>query len=1195
MSFSIIIPAFNAGATLGETLDSLREQTLPDWEAIVVNDGSTDSTSEVAAAYAARDRRIRVMTQPNTGMTTARNAALPFAANEWIIFLDADDAIPPRALQHFAEAASADPYARAICGRWARVSPESGIVLNSFDPNSADLFSLVARFCPFAIHSCAVHREIIARLGGFDPAHRLCADWDFWQRMARIGTRVAFADSTVAYYRMRPGSSINNIDEILAEGLEIIDRGHGPDARIERADPRHAAGLPGEGLARARLGFTCWQAGLQIGRRRSATSLLRHLTEADHDPELPPAQVAGAIHAAALLPALLTPDRWMEQWEAVVPLIDGFLQALEDRAGAPALARRSKQVLERLILGDTPTRPVTVGGRHAISLEITEPMPDLAIPGGIERLICTLTLEGDEIGEIELPVTGPTISSLLLSDAIVAHHAWRILGRFMARHIYPGLTQIPIECGVRIKRGRVTLADRIVEPVDPAGAKFHDAVGWTVFLQEVWGLPDWPGDRFYQETTKPEGRSSPVGPAVTLEVSSPIPDLKTTKPVEVEWTMAGVPVYLGVVQPVDGEISAARLRAPFTQQMGLELATVAVREALVGRSMDDPRSLRDRLAQSARRKAVLKDQAFEEPEVAASTRNRLGPSWRSAVRLARAERPSAIFGQHIVGPPGTSVSRRALLPLAARAELLESAVAAREPVLDIRLALRSSLVYAPDLLWRREQVTTGAPPSTPPPAQRLAGEGYDRHYFETVFLAGSDPWQYATPFEQRKYKQTLSLIPKVKPQRALELACAEGIFTRTLAPLVHQLLATDISAVALERARTRCRGLSNVAFQLLDFASDPIPGQFDLVICSETLYYMRDRTALSELATRIAKSLLPGGHCITAHSTTVVDDPTSTGLDWDVPFGTKVIGEVFAATPGLRLVTELQTPYYRIQLLARADESDHGAGPAIDIREVPAAPLPEHLLVRYLEGGGPVRKIGDLAALTYRLPILLYHQVSEEGPDSLARYRVTPKAFEAQMQYLHQAGFRTVLLDEWLDAMRRRQPLTGRAVIITFDDGYRDFATYAWPVLRRHDFGAYVFLVTDRIGQRSEWTASYGETARLLDGAEIVRLHGEGVQFGSHTATHPHLEALTPTGVVREAARSRAALHRLLGVAITSIAYPHGSEDSAIQHLVGACGYIYGLSCREGLSQFTDPPLALPRVEVKGDDTLAVFIRKLGS
>ena len=96
---SVIIPCYNQARYLPEALESLLAQSLQDWECIVVNDGSTDNTIEVAAAYEARDSRIRLVSQKNRGLSGARNRGIDEAKGNWIQFLDADDFIAPEKFQ----------------------------------------------------------------------------------------------------------------------------------------------------------------------------------------------------------------------------------------------------------------------------------------------------------------------------------------------------------------------------------------------------------------------------------------------------------------------------------------------------------------------------------------------------------------------------------------------------------------------------------------------------------------------------------------------------------------------------------------------------------------------------------------------------------------------------------------------------------------------------------------------------------------------------------------------------------------------------------------------------------------------------------------------------------------------------------------------------------------------------------------
>jgi peptidoglycan/xylan/chitin deacetylase (PgdA/CDA1 family) len=185
-------------------------------------------------------------------------------------------------------------------------------------------------------------------------------------------------------------------------------------------------------------------------------------------------------------------------------------------------------------------------------------------------------------------------------------------------------------------------------------------------------------------------------------------------------------------------------------------------------------------------------------------------------------------------------------------------------------------------------------------------------------------------------------------------------------------------------------------------------------------------------------------------------------------------------------------------------------------------------------------------------------------------------------------------MEEWRIAMETKRPLSGRAVILTFDDGYRDFLTEAWPLLAKYGFSATVFLVAGMVGQTNKWDRHYGQEMPLLDWEEIRELQKEGIEFGSHTLNHRPLTELSNEQVVREAARSKTILEQNLGTHIPAIASPYGASDDVIHHLVGACGYTFGLTCRPGPSQFRDSHLALPRIEIKGHDELQEFVAKVG-
>ncbi|HYZ75477.1 MAG TPA: glycosyltransferase family 2 protein, partial [Chthoniobacterales bacterium] len=123
---SVIIPVHNAVATLEATLHSLIQQSHADWEAIIIDDGSTDGTAAIANDWAQRDSRFRILHQDKRGVSAARNHGLEEARYPYILFLDGDDRIAPAHLQRMLEKLSSDPELDAVHCGWQDILP-SGI------------------------------------------------------------------------------------------------------------------------------------------------------------------------------------------------------------------------------------------------------------------------------------------------------------------------------------------------------------------------------------------------------------------------------------------------------------------------------------------------------------------------------------------------------------------------------------------------------------------------------------------------------------------------------------------------------------------------------------------------------------------------------------------------------------------------------------------------------------------------------------------------------------------------------------------------------------------------------------------------------------------------------------------------------------------------------------------------------------
>ena len=851
----------------------------------------------------------------------------------------------------------------------------------------------------------------------------------------------------------------------------------------------------------------------------------------------------------------------------------------------PLLARESKQtnmselamvhprIIQYRMTNRMDAQPLTARSMYTVSIEVTKPILDILPPPEVERLHCMVELEGVALGSIELPVCDGFVPSYVLVDAIAAEFAWPILGRFFQRTLYREIEVRKDPQGVSIWRADLCLTDRFADDDHSVSQLIHDKAGWTIFLQELWGRPDWPQAHFYEpQSGDPSTRRCNNGGWLTIDVSEDVPDLVvSSQKLDVVLTVGGSAIGVVTVPVTENTVSASMLRAALTRAGGFELCRTAVREGLIGRSMDEPGSLRTRLVYAASAQRFLH-----------------GPALTLGHALLPTQR-GIVFGRRANGLIGTTVSRWAVLPASVAQDLVDAAYAADEPILQVLGPSedRPRLVYAPDLIWQPFGRMRGS--ATETSASRVIRAPvvplYDRGHFERLFATQTDPWRNIIPYQQTKHDQILQLIPPIGIKQALELGCAEGHFTAQLASRVSSLLAADISQIALDRATEHCAGVRNVRFMRLDLTKDPLPGMYQLIVCSEVLSYINGREALQASARKIVEALKPNGYLLTAHSKLVKEEPDQPGFNWGLPFGAKTIGEILAGTCSLRLVKELRTPLYRIQLFRR------NIPEVIELAQ-PTTPPPNIAADIVWDGGSFQRKEAIQTYFTERLPILKYSRVAPISPSVPAGYQVSPKLFMEQIEYLHDAGFYSVSLEDWRAAKDAKWPLPGRAVLLSFDGCALDFLTHVWPLLKHYGFSALVLLVADEIGRSNSWRF-YGEEIPLLGWDEIRQLRKEGVEFGSLSASHRPLTSLSVDEIVREGARSRAILERGLGEPIQTFAYPYGDTDRVVQHLIGACGYVFGLSSEPGLDSLENSLLDLPRIEVTGSDRFQDFIVKL--
>ena len=229
----------------------------------------------------------------------------------------------------------------------------------------------------------------------------------------------------------------------------------------------------------------------------------------------------------------------------------------------------------------------------------------------------------------------------------------------------------------------------------------------------------------------------------------------------------------------------------------------------------------------------------------------------------------------------------------------------------------------------------------------------------------------------------------------------------------------------------------------------------------------------------------------------------------------------------------------------------------------------------------------------FEIPILMYHRVATAGPAGLERFRVDPTLFDEQLSALRHYGYSTICLTRGVKILSEREKPTGKPVILTFDDGYRDFLT-ALPSLQKHVFNATVFLVAGRIGGFADWDNCYGEAAPLMSWQEILEIAGEGTELGCHSLTHRPMTEMNYSDLLRDTWQARKILEDGLETSIAHFAYPHGAENEIVRGVIAELGFSCAVSCRPALARFGDEILSLPRIEVPGSCTPEELIIQIG-
>jgi len=211
----------------------------------------------------------------------------------------------------------------------------------------------------------------------------------------------------------------------------------------------------------------------------------------------------------------------------------------------------------------------------------------------------------------------------------------------------------------------------------------------------------------------------------------------------------------------------------------------------------------------------------------------------------------------------------------------------------------------------------------------------------------------------------------------------------------------------------------------------------------------------------------------------------------------------------------------------------------------------------------------------YEVPILMYHRFGYENSTLF----VTPENFDRQMTYLKNKKYNVISFDQLISEMKQNKKLRRRTVVITIDDGYKDAYRYAYPVLKKNAFPAIIFLISDYIGTKDDFTSW----------EEVKTMSSDGITFGSHSRRQPLLTTLKNDEELHdEIAGSKDIIERKLGVPVDYFCYPSGVFNGKIKTIVknagyrGACGMHLFCTGNEIIYE-------LKRVKITNSDTTKPF------
>ena len=225
-----------------------------------------------------------------------------------------------------------------------------------------------------------------------------------------------------------------------------------------------------------------------------------------------------------------------------------------------------------------------------------------------------------------------------------------------------------------------------------------------------------------------------------------------------------------------------------------------------------------------------------------------------------------------------------------------------------------------------------------------------------------------------------------------------------------------------------------------------------------------------------------------------------------------------------------------------------------------------------------------------KVRVLMYHSISEHvGKEKHNKWRVKPKDFEKQMNWFYKNNWKSFTISELV----KLDEIPKKSFVVTFDDGFEDNFLNAFPILKKYNFKATIYLVPNQ--KTNHWEEKNTSVlSNLLNNEQILQMQNSGlIEFGSHTLSHVNLSTINDEQLLNELKKSKEEVEKITNQECEAFAYPYGKFDDNIVNSVKRVGYKNATVVKRGLFEQNDDVFTIKRVGILGTESFFDFLLKI--